>query len=60
MDLINGGEWADSIFLVEKGELVAQCNPQASQTFQDNAALRIGNELNGTIAFGCFAPWIYL
>ena len=40
--------------------LVAQCNPEASQTFQDNAALRIGNELNGTIAFGCFAPWIYL
>ena len=60
MDLINGGEWADSIFLVEKRPLVAQCNPEASQTFQDNAALRIGNELNGTIAFGCFAPWIYL
>ena len=60
MDLINGGEWADSIFLVEKGQFVAQCNPEVSQTFQDNAALRIGNELNGTIAFGCFAPWIYL
>jgi hypothetical protein len=60
MDLIDGGEWADSIFPVEKRPLVAHCNPQASQTFQDNAALGIGNELNGTIAFGCFAPWIYL
>ena len=60
MDLINGGEWADSICLVEKRPLVAQCNPEASQTFQDNAALGIGNELNGAIAFGCFAPWIYL
>jgi len=60
MDLINGGEWADSIFLVEKRLLVAQGKPEASQTFQDNAALGIGNELNGAIAFGCFAPWIYL
>jgi hypothetical protein len=48
-----------SIRFVEKRQLVAQCHPQASQTFQNNAALGIGNELNGAVAFGCFAPWIY-
>jgi len=60
MYLGDGGKGPDSIFLVEKRPFVAQCNPQASQTFQDNAALRIGNELDGAIAFGCFAPWVYL
>jgi len=27
-----------------------QCDPQASQTLQDDAALRISNELDGMIA----------
>jgi hypothetical protein len=60
MDLGDGGELAGSIRLVEKRLFVAQCNPQASQTVQDNAALRIGNELNRAGAFGCFGPRIYL
>jgi hypothetical protein len=58
MDLDNGGELASLISFVEKRPFVAQCNPQASQAVQHNAALRIGNELNGAVAFGCFAPWI--
>ena len=47
-----------TIRFVENRPFVAQGNPQASQTFQDDAALRIGNELNGAVAFGRFAPWI--
>jgi hypothetical protein len=60
MYLGNGGELAGSIRFVEKRQLVAQGNPQASQSFQDNAALGIGNELDGAVAFGGFAPRIYL
>jgi hypothetical protein len=47
-----------TIGLVENRPFVAQGNPQVSQTFQNNAALGIGNELNGAVAFGCFGPWI--
>jgi hypothetical protein len=60
MYLGNGGELAGAIGFIEQRAFVAQGNPQASQTFQNNASLGIGNELDGVVAFGCFAPWIDL
>jgi hypothetical protein len=59
MDLGDGGELAGSIRPIEERLFVAQRNPKASQTAQDNAALGIGNKLNGAVAFSCLAPWIH-
>jgi hypothetical protein len=60
MYLGNGGELVGAIGFIEQRPFVAQGNPQASQTFQNNAALGIRNELDGVVAFGCLAPWIDL
>ena len=60
MYLGNGGELVGAIRFIEQRPFVAQGNPQASQTFQNNAAFRIGDELDGAVAFDCFAPWIDL
>jgi hypothetical protein len=60
MDLGNGGELAGAIGFIENRPFVAQGDPQASQTFQNDAAFRIGNEPDGAVAFGRFGPWIDL
>jgi hypothetical protein len=60
MNLGNRGQSAGSLRSVEKSLFVAQCNPNAPQTTQDNASFRIGNDLNRSFTFGCFAPRVYL
>jgi hypothetical protein len=39
--------------------LVAQRDPQASKTFQNNAPLGVSNDLDCALAFGCFVPGVY-
>jgi hypothetical protein len=57
MDLGNCGQLAGS--LSEQRLFVAQRNPQASKTFQDNAAFGVSNDLNRSLAFRCFVPRVY-
>jgi hypothetical protein len=43
-----------------KRRFATKRNPQASKSVQDNASFRIGNDLNRALAFGSFAPRVYL
>jgi hypothetical protein len=46
--------------IVQKRQLIAECNPHASKTFQNDAAFGIGDALDRAVTFICFAPRIHL
>src|SRR5437868_1386951 len=60
MDLSDGQQLASLLKSVERGRRIAKSNPQISEAAQDNTSFRVSNDLNRALAFGCFAPRIYL
>jgi hypothetical protein len=60
VDLGDREQLAGSLESVERGRCIAQRNPQVSETVQDDTSLRIGDDLDRALAFGGFAPWVYL
>src|SRR5579871_3351316 len=58
MDFDNRGQLGGSLRLIEQSLPISQRNPQVSQAAQDDAALGIGNDRHGALAFSGFAPGV--
>lgn len=55
MQLRDGGDVDGLIRFVDGRHCIGQVDPETSQTFQDDAALRVSDALNRKVALSCFS-----